>query len=187
MASMSKPTRSSARGVSWCAVMVLAALVLGACTPTSSTPRTASGFPEYEAFLRAYRSGADCGRLHELRNAVSPKDLLHLEEMNAALAAVGCLSSAGTRQPPRAPVTTTQVVASTATPAPVNYVSNYRISFKLSCTPSQAERLFSEAGTRDPRRAADYLSAIFKPGLERQGSADGCYDALTGAPNKFPE
>jgi len=79
---------------------------------------------------------------------------------------------------------------STATPARstptavTRYIAEYRISYS-QCS-SQAERIYSQAGTRDAHRAAQWLSEVFMPGEAREGSIAGCYDALIGARSRYP-
>ncbi len=106
----------------------------------------------------------------------------HQDEMNAMLESVDC-SPGAIRKSAVAPQPGTS-----GTPAPAFYVSNYQLSFMMCRTGGIAgpEKLYVESGTRDPRKAAEWLGAASTKGLARDGSVDGCFDALTGNPNRFP-
>lgn len=132
----------------------------------------------FEEFQSAFTSGASCERLFEIRNEMDPDDPRQ-SEMNSMLRSVECFSTTSERQSSIAPVGDPS-----GTPASANYVSNYRISFG-QCAHDR-EQLFAEAGTRDPRAASQWLSEVMVAGDGRDGSRDGCLDALTDRPNRYP-
>ena len=160
--------------------LLAAALVLACSTPSASrtsTAQSSSRSPSFETFEAAFLSGADCARLFEARNALPPKDP-QVDRMNDMLGSVDCMTPTSKRVGPVAPA------VGTGTPAPINYVKSYRVSF-ANCGASPA-KLYAEAGTRDARKAALWLADTYVPGLEQDGSADGCHDELLGKPNRFP-
>jgi hypothetical protein len=63
-------------------------------------------------------------------------------------------------------------------------VNDYQISY-LECTHDKAEVLAQSGSTR-PEAAARWLSETMKAGPHREGSYQGCLDALMGKPTRHP-
>jgi hypothetical protein len=66
------------------------------------------------------------------------------------------------------------------------YEQGYQTGW-ISCTnltPRQVAREF-EVSSEEPKAAAEGFAHSFEPG-QRQGAAEGCYDALLGRPSQVP-
>lgn len=125
---------------------------------------------EYERFIRLLEEDAGCETLFDARARI---DRASADYVGATsdLRSVECFSVQSTRG------------EETNGRSP-NWVTQYRLSH-MQCSAS-AEKLYAEARTRDPQRAAEWLSEIFVPGDGRDGSIAGCYDALMGISSKYP-
>lgn len=126
---------------------------------------------DYERFTRLLEEGAGCGVLFDARAKIDKTDADYADA-TADLRSVECFSAQSTRG---------EEQADGRSP---NWVTQYRLSH-WQCSFS-AEQLYAEARTRDPQRAAEWLSEIFVPGDGRDGSIAGCYDALVGIASRYP-
>ena len=140
----------------------------GVPSPEAS-PGRASAYQQFRGLLE---SEASCERLFAARSRIAESSPDY-RRANDDLRTVGCSSSASTRTD----------VAGTA-PAPFS-IQDYRLSYAQCST--RGEQIDEQAGTRDPRRAAEWLSSAIVRGPQREGSIAGCFDALTGEPSRHED
>ncbi len=126
---------------------------------------------DYERFTRLLEEGAGCGALFDARAKIDKTDADYADA-SADLRSVECFSAQSTRG---------EEQADDRSP---DWITQYRLSH-MQCSFS-AEQLYAEARTRDPQRAAEWLSEIFVPGDRRDGSSAGCYDALGRIASRYP-
>lgn len=131
----------------------------------------ASGGSEYRYFLEQLEGGASCQALFDARSGIDSKSTGY-GDANNDLRAIGCYSAGSERQNDERP------------PGVTISIRDYRISY-LQCS-TEAEEIYAQAGTRDPRRAAEWLSGGLVVGPLREGSTAGCLDALQGLPSRYP-
>lgn len=139
-------------------------------TALSSEP-VAPGDASYSDFALALAAGADCPKLYEIRNRMDPHGQEKLRA-NDDLRIVECVSVTSHRR------------TSPVSPTPDFVIRDYQISFE-QCS-ARSERVYADAGTRDPVKAAEWFSLTLREGPNRRGSYNGCLDALRGDVNRFP-
>ena len=88
-------------------------------------------------------------------------------------------SFAGLRKTPRTASVISYVFEGGPSPVTDEHIDNYAYGYD-AC--GNAASIYKQAGTRDPEKAADWISEILDPPILKQQMKQGCLDALTGKP-----